>query len=52
LLVLSVLETHFASRLGPVAKGSLGMALSLLLSWLIYLTVEKPCARLRKRLSV
>jgi peptidoglycan/LPS O-acetylase OafA/YrhL len=35
----------------PVARGGLAFAISLSLAWLIYLTIERPCARLRKRLS-
>jgi peptidoglycan/LPS O-acetylase OafA/YrhL len=33
------------------AKGPLALGMSILLAWLIYRFVEKPCARLRKRLS-
>ncbi len=32
-------------------QGVLALAVSIALAWLIYLTVEKPCARLRKKLS-
>jgi peptidoglycan/LPS O-acetylase OafA/YrhL len=35
----------------PVLLGALGLALSVSLSIAIYYAVEKPCARLRKRLS-
>jgi peptidoglycan/LPS O-acetylase OafA/YrhL len=36
--------------LHPVASGALALAISLLLSWTIYRVVERPCARLRRRL--
>jgi peptidoglycan/LPS O-acetylase OafA/YrhL len=42
---LSPLHTH------PVASAVVAFALSLTLSWTLYLSVEKPCARLRRRLT-
>ncbi len=39
-------------HLHPVAQGVLGFGLALAIAWGIYLVVEKPAARLRKRLSV
>jgi peptidoglycan/LPS O-acetylase OafA/YrhL len=35
----------------PVARGALALGLSVLVSTAIYYLIEKPCARLRKRLS-
>ncbi len=35
----------------PLAQGLFAFALSLAVAWAIYLFVEKPCARLRKRLT-
>jgi len=48
-VVLTVLEhdTHL-SRLPRVAAG---LVISIAISWTIYVLVEKPCAKLRKRLS-
>ncbi len=54
LFVLEVAGTHLGGGLGMRGLGvaAMGLLLSLLVSWLIYRTVEKPCARLRRRLSV
>jgi peptidoglycan/LPS O-acetylase OafA/YrhL len=38
-------------QLNHVLRGSLSLAISVALAWLIYVTVERPCARLRKKLS-
>ncbi len=35
----------------PLARGVLALAIAIFLSWLIYTTIERPCARLRKKLS-
>jgi peptidoglycan/LPS O-acetylase OafA/YrhL/glycosyltransferase involved in cell wall biosynthesis len=35
----------------PLLQAALGLAIALTLSWTIYVVVEKPCARLRRRLS-
>ena len=37
--------------IGAFGRGLVALALSVALSWLIYRFVEKPCAKLRKRLS-
>jgi peptidoglycan/LPS O-acetylase OafA/YrhL len=42
---------HILSWAGPVAQAIASLGLSVGLAWLIYLTIEKPCARLRKKLS-
>ena len=35
----------------PLVQGSVSLAIAIGLAWLIYVTVEKPCARLRKKLT-
>jgi peptidoglycan/LPS O-acetylase OafA/YrhL len=42
---LSPLRSH------PVASAVVAFALSLMFSWTLYVSVEKPCARLRRRLT-
>jgi peptidoglycan/LPS O-acetylase OafA/YrhL len=37
--------------LHPLVQAALALALAIALSWALYLFVEKPCARLRKRLT-
>jgi peptidoglycan/LPS O-acetylase OafA/YrhL len=32
-------------------RGTFSLAISIALAWLIYVWVEKPCARLRRKLS-
>jgi peptidoglycan/LPS O-acetylase OafA/YrhL len=36
---------------GLLVQGGLSLAISIALAWAIYITVEKPCARLRRKLS-
>lgn len=36
---------------GLLVQGALSLGLSIFLAWLIYITVERPCARLRRKLS-
>jgi peptidoglycan/LPS O-acetylase OafA/YrhL len=36
---------------GPIVQALLAFAIAFAVAWLIYVTVERPCARLRKRLS-
>jgi peptidoglycan/LPS O-acetylase OafA/YrhL len=60
LLSYSLYLLHLAVLLGiaralpeaglPV-QGALSLVISIALAWMIYVTVEKPCARLRRRLS-
>ena len=38
-------------QLGSIARGCVSLAIAIALAWLIYVAVEKPCARLRRRLS-
>ncbi len=47
---LIYVQTHLAS-LSAVAQGLVALILSVGLAWVIYLLVEKPCARLRRRLT-
>ena len=49
-VVLKALEEH--SRLGAVWRSILALIVSLAIAWTIHVVVEKPCARLRRRLSV
>ncbi len=48
-IILS-LQTLFPG-LGAVARGMLALVLSIATAWAIYTLVERPCARLRKRLT-
>jgi peptidoglycan/LPS O-acetylase OafA/YrhL len=50
LLVLGVISRHLSSRIDTFTQGVVGLAISIALSWLIYMVVEKPCAQLRRRL--
>jgi peptidoglycan/LPS O-acetylase OafA/YrhL len=36
---------------GLIMQGGLSLVISIALAWMIYVTVEKPCARLRRKLS-
>jgi peptidoglycan/LPS O-acetylase OafA/YrhL len=49
--LLLLLEHWFEAKLGPYPRAVLGFALSLALAWTIWTTVEKPAARLRKKLE-
>ena len=40
-----------AGPFGPLARASLALALSIAVAWAIHEVVEKPCARLRRRLE-
>jgi peptidoglycan/LPS O-acetylase OafA/YrhL len=60
LLSYSLYLLHFAVIFGiaralpgmnHVLRGGLSLGVSIALAWLIYVTVEKPCARLRRKLS-
>jgi peptidoglycan/LPS O-acetylase OafA/YrhL len=48
-VVLSVLESN--TRLPRLPRAAVGLALAVAVSWAIYTFVEKPCARIRRRLS-
>jgi peptidoglycan/LPS O-acetylase OafA/YrhL len=48
-VVLSGLEAHTA--LPRVGRAVVGLVLALALSWTMWIAIERPCARLRKRLS-
>jgi peptidoglycan/LPS O-acetylase OafA/YrhL len=43
--------SHALPAAGPLAQGVASLTVAIALSWLIYLTVEKPCARLRRKLT-
>ncbi|HEY4012933.1 MAG TPA: acyltransferase [Polyangiaceae bacterium] len=47
--VLAMIEQHM--RWGPAARALVALPLSVVLAWTIYWFVEKPCARVRRRLS-
>lgn len=49
-MILIILEEWFLS-VHPAIRGTIGLALSMLLAWLIWETIEKPAARLRKSLE-
>jgi peptidoglycan/LPS O-acetylase OafA/YrhL len=49
-VVILVFEEHVPT-LHPLARGILSFLVSLAIAWAIYLFVEKPCARLRRRLT-
>ncbi len=48
-VVLSGLEAH--TPLPRAGRAVVGLAVALALSWTMWVAIEKPCARLRKRLS-
>lgn len=48
--VLSAVQRLFAT-VHPVLRAGLALAISIALAWLIYVLIEKPCARLRRKLS-
>ena len=43
---------HELATLHPVLQAVVALGVSLALAWLIYLVVERPCARLRRRLQM
>jgi peptidoglycan/LPS O-acetylase OafA/YrhL len=48
-VILNVLETN--THLSRVPRAAVGTVLAVTVSWIMWNLVEKPCARLRKRLS-
>lgn len=48
--VLFAVERNFPTA-RPILQGLLALAVSFVLAWAIYEVVEKPCARLRRRLT-
>lgn len=48
-VILNVIETN--SHMSRVPRAAVGLALAVGVSWGIWTLVEKPCARLRRRLS-
>lgn len=49
-VVIYLLEESFIGTLGEWPVGALAFAISFAVSWLLYEAVEKPCARVRRRL--
>jgi peptidoglycan/LPS O-acetylase OafA/YrhL len=49
-VVLYAVGFHAAGRLSPPVVGLVSLAITLALAWGVYQTIEKPCARLRRRL--
>jgi len=49
-VVLTEIEQR--SSFSAVARAAIALVVSLVLAWTIYRVIEKPCARLRRRLSV
>jgi peptidoglycan/LPS O-acetylase OafA/YrhL len=52
LIVLGALAENLGSRLPAAAQAVIALAISLVLAWLMFEIVEKPCAKLRRRLQV
>jgi peptidoglycan/LPS O-acetylase OafA/YrhL len=50
LVVLYAVEFHAGGRLGTPAVALLSLGITVVLAWGVYQTIEKPCARLRRRL--
>jgi peptidoglycan/LPS O-acetylase OafA/YrhL len=48
--ILELLERH--SMLPKLQRVTLGLALAFVLAWVIYQTIEKPCAKIRRRLAI
>jgi len=49
--ILHVLEKQLDQVLGPYERALLGFTISLGVAWLLWITIEKPAARMRKRLE-
>jgi peptidoglycan/LPS O-acetylase OafA/YrhL len=49
-VVLAAVEQH--SRLGGVSRAAVALLVSFAISWIMYRLVERPCAAVRRRLSV
>jgi len=52
LIVLGTLNINAASVMTPLTIGIVALAITFVLAYLMYILVERPCARLRKRLHV
>jgi peptidoglycan/LPS O-acetylase OafA/YrhL len=49
-VILKAVAAH--SRLGTVSRALIALLVSLAIAWVIHVAVERPCGRLRRRLSV
>jgi peptidoglycan/LPS O-acetylase OafA/YrhL len=52
LVVLGGLGENLGRTVGPLTIGIVGLAITFALAWLMYVLIERPCARLRRRLHV
>jgi peptidoglycan/LPS O-acetylase OafA/YrhL len=52
LVVLGGLAENLGSHLPAAVQAVIALAITLVLAWLMFEVVEKPCARLRQRLRV
>lgn len=50
-MILLILEHRMAEFLGPYQRALLGFSLSVGLAWLIWFAIEKPAARMRRKLG-
>ncbi|HKO52822.1 MAG TPA: acyltransferase [Polyangiaceae bacterium] len=50
-IVFIAFEEHLGATTGLLFRSLATLAVSLLLAWLVQVTIEKPCARLRRRFS-
>lgn len=51
-VAIAVVDQHLRLRLPGVARAAVALGISFSIAWLLYRVVEKPCARLRRKLSV
>lgn len=49
--MILILFEHWLGSLHPALRGVLALTLSMAVAWLIWITIEKPAARLRKNLE-
>ena len=49
-VILKAVAEH--SRLGTVSRALIALVVSLAIAWVVHVAVERPCGRLRRRLSV
>lgn len=51
LVVLDAMLFRFGNRLGAPLTSLIALGITVALAWVVYETIEKPCARLRRRLA-